>query len=69
MRDALKAQGPARLMLETDSPYLAPQSIRGKENTPASLVEIATQAGEVLGMPAAEVAELTTRNVRSFFGF
>lgn len=69
VRDALKAQGPARLMLETDSPYLAPQSIRGRENTPASLVEIATQAGEVLGMPAAEVAELTTRNVRSFFGF
>jgi len=69
VREALGAQGPDRLMLETDSPYLAPQSMRGQENTPASLVEIAETAGRVLGIPAAEVAELSTRNTRAFFGF
>lgn len=69
VREALKAQGLARLMLETDSPYLAPQSVRGKENTPATLPEIATLAGEVLGLPADEVAEVSTRNARAFFGF
>ena len=66
---ALKAQGVARLMLETDAPYLAPQSMRGKENSPAFLPEIAQKAAEVLGMPVDEVAEIATLNARSFFGF
>ncbi len=69
IRQALKAQGLARLMLETDAPYLAPQSVRGKENTPAYLPEICAQAAELLGLPADEVAEVATRNAREFFGF
>lgn len=69
IRQALKAQGLARLMLETDAPYLAPQSVRGKENTPAYLPEICAQAAELLGLPADEVAEVSTRNARGFFGF
>jgi TatD DNase family protein len=56
-------------MLETDAPYLAPQSVRGKENTPAYLPEICTQAAELLGLPPDEVAEVATRNAREFFGF
>ncbi len=66
---ALKAQGIARLMLETDAPYLSPQSKRGKENTPANLPEIAIKAAEVLGIPVDEVAEIATLNARAFFGF
>ena len=69
VREALKAQGLARLMLETDAPYLAPQSVRGQENTPATLPEVAQTAGEVLGLPADEVAEVSTRNARAFYGF
>jgi len=69
IRRALKAQGLARLMLETDAPYLAPQSVRGKENTPAYLPEICAKAAELLGLPADEVAEVATRNAREFFGF
>lgn len=69
IRAALQAQGLARLMLETDAPYLAPLSKRGQENTPAYLPEIAAQAAELLGLPADEVAEVATLNARSFFGF
>lgn len=69
IRAALKAQGLARLMLETDAPYLAPLSVRGKENTPAYLPEIAAKAAELLGLPVDEVAEVATRNARQFFGF
>lgn len=69
IRQALKAQGLARLMLETDAPYLAPQSVRGKENTPAYLPEICVRAAQVLGLPVDEVAEVATRNAREFFGF
>jgi TatD DNase family protein len=66
---ALKAQGLARLMLETDAPYLAPNTKRGQENTPAYLPEIAEKAAEILGLPADEIAEVATRNARHFFGF
>ncbi len=69
IRAALKAQGLARLMLETDAPYLAPLSVRGKENTPAYLPEIAAKAAELLDLPVDEVAEVATRNARQFFGF
>lgn len=69
IRDALRAQGLARLMLETDAPYLAPQSVRGRENAPAHLPEICARAAELLGLPADEVAEVSTCNARDFFGF
>lgn len=69
IRAALQAQGLARLMLETDAPYLAPLSKRGQENTPAYMPEIAAKAAELLGLPTDEVAEVATLNARSFFGF
>ncbi len=69
IRAALQAQGLARLMLETDAPYLAPQSVRGKENAPVNLPEICAQAAMLLGLPVDEVAEVSTRNARAFFGF
>lgn len=66
---ALKAQGLSRLMLETDAPYLTPQSRRGQPNSSAYLGEVAEKAGEILGLPADEVAEVATQNARLFFGF
>ncbi len=65
---ALKAQGLTRLMLETDAPYLTPQSKRGQENSSAYLGEIAEKAGEILNLPADEVAAVATLNTRQFFG-
>jgi TatD DNase family protein len=64
---ALKAQGLTRLMLETDAPYLTPQSKRGQENSSAYLGEIAQKAGEMLNLPADEVAAVATLNTRQFF--
>jgi TatD DNase family protein len=65
---ALKAQGLSRLMLETDAPYLTPQSKRGQENSSAYIGEIAVKAAEIMNLPADEVAEVATMNSRHFFG-
>ncbi len=67
VREALRAQGIDRLMLETDCPYLSPEPVRGKTNEPAHLVHTATAAAEVLGIHPEELAERTTENVRTFF--
>jgi TatD DNase family protein len=54
-------------MLETDAPYLTPQSKRGQENSSAYIGEIAQKAGEILNLPADEVAAVATLNTRQFF--
>jgi len=56
-----------RLLIETDSPFLPPQSRRGKRNEPAFLLEVARELGNVRDLPADEVARITTRNFRQFF--
>ena len=56
-----------RLLLETDSPYLAPVPLRGQENTPASIPLIGAKVAEELGLSVEQVAELTTENGRRFF--
>lgn len=56
-----------RLLLETDSPYLAPVPFRGKENTPGFLGLVAAQVAEVRGMTIAELCDLASCNGRRFF--
>jgi len=68
VREALKLQGPDKLMLETDSPYLAPEPHRGKTNEPARVREIAQACANELDLPFDELAALTTGNTRLFFG-
>lgn len=68
-RASLAAHGLDDLMLETDAPYLPPQSHRGRENHSAYLPETAAMAAEVLHAPLAEVERVTTANARAFFGF
>ncbi len=68
VREALRDQGAARLMVETDAPYLAPVPHRGKRNEPAYLVNTGMEAARVLGMDPAELAEVTTANAVTFFG-
>jgi TatD DNase family protein len=56
-----------RMVLETDSPYLAPVPYRGKRNEPAYLAEIAKRLAEVMGTNYAEIARQTTKNAKHLF--
>jgi TatD DNase family protein len=67
LRDALKAAGIENLVLETDSPWLPPQSSRGKRNEPHFINEIAEKLAEVFSIKKEEVAALTTQNARDLF--
>jgi TatD DNase family protein len=70
VRDAAKAQGLARLMVETDAPWLAPVPHRGEPNEPAYVRHTAEFAAkEIFGISLDELAAVTTANAKSFFGF
>ncbi len=56
-----------RMLIETDSPFLAPVPHRGKRNEPAFVKEIAVKIGELRGMPAEEVGKRTAQNFYEFF--
>jgi len=56
-----------RLLIETDSPYLAPVPYRGKTNSPAYVPWVAKQVAELKGMSVEAVAEVTTANFLSLF--
>jgi TatD DNase family protein len=57
-----------RILVETDSPYLAPVPLRGKRCEPAFVVHTARCLAEARGMPNAVVAEATTANACRRFG-
>ncbi|GEA49558.1 deoxyribonuclease [Vibrio inusitatus NBRC 102082] len=56
-----------RLLIETDSPYLAPVPHRGKENQPAYVVEVASYIAQLKGLSLGQVAEKTTQNFTDLF--
>jgi TatD DNase family protein len=56
-----------RLLVETDSPYLAPVPFRGKRNEPAYTAHTARVLGEVHGLDEAGIATLTTANFRRLY--
>ena len=56
-----------RMLIETDSPYLAPVPYRGRRNEPAFVAETARQIGELRSLLAAEVGGETARNFYRFF--
>jgi len=68
VREAARVQGLARLMVETDAPYLTPVPHRGKPNEPAYLRHTAEYAAEMFGVGLDEFAEMTTQTARAFFG-
>lgn len=57
-----------RLVLETDCPYLAPEPHRGKRNDSSYIPFIAQRIGEVLGMDAQEVLNITSANAKRLYG-
>jgi TatD DNase family protein len=56
-----------RILVETDSPYLAPPPYRGKRNEPAYTVHTARVGAETFGLPEAEFAAATTANFDRLF--
>ncbi len=67
IRDAAKIVPLDRMLIETDSPYLAPLPHRGKRNEPAFVIETARQIGELRGLPAEEIGRQTAQNFYRFF--
>lgn len=56
------------LVLETDSPYLAPKPYRGKRNDPVYILKVAEKIAELYDLPLEKVAEITTKNSQEVFG-
>jgi TatD DNase family protein len=65
--DLVAATPPDRLLLETDSPYLAPVPHRGRRNEPAFVVETCRAAARMRGEPFERTARLVTQNARAFY--
>ncbi len=56
-----------KMLLETDSPWLAPQEVRGKRNEPAFLPFIARKIAKLKGISTDELGEATTVNAKELF--
>jgi TatD DNase family protein len=67
IRDAALEVPLERMLIETDSPYLAPVPHRGKRNEPAFVKETARKLGELRGLSMQEVGERTSQNFYKFF--
>jgi TatD DNase family protein len=68
IRDVARQVPVDRLLVETDSPYLAPVPNRGKRNEPAFVVHTAAVLAETKGMRLEEIAKHTTHNAQQLFG-
>ncbi len=67
LREVARLVPDDRLLIETDSPYLAPVPFRGKTNTPAYVPHVAAQLAELRGMTVEAVGDLTSRNFEVLF--
>ena len=67
LRQIIKQIGLKYLLLETDCPYLPPQSKRGQRNSPVNIPEIAQNLADILGKNINEVADITTQNAKAFY--
>jgi len=67
LRDVAAKVPLERLLIETDSPYLAPVPVRGKRNEPAFVTHTAAHLAHVRGLSVEAFAEATTRNARTLF--
>lgn len=67
LRDVAKEVPLNQLLIETDTPYLAPQTKRGKMNEPSFVRETAELIASIKKISLEEVAWITTKNVKDFF--
>jgi TatD DNase family protein len=67
LRDVARSVPRGRVLVETDSPYLAPAPLRGRRNEPAFVAHTARCLAGLLGTDLARLAEQTSRNARELF--
>jgi TatD DNase family protein len=67
LREVVRRLPLDRILVETDSPYLAPVPHRGKRNEPAFVRVVAETVAQVKGIALEEVAEATSRNAQELF--
>ncbi|MGA2775690.1 MAG: TatD family hydrolase [Candidatus Omnitrophota bacterium] len=67
LRDIVKLSSSDKLLLETDCPYLSPEGMRGKRNTPLSVKVLAEEVARIKGLSFEQVAQATTDNAFKFF--
>jgi TatD DNase family protein len=59
---------PEDIVLETDSPYLAPVPLRGKRNESGNLIYIVAKVAEIFNLPETEIARITSETASELFG-
>ena len=69
IREAAAIVPADRVLVETDSPFLAPQPVRGKPNQPANVVATAERLAEVRGVPYGEIEGIVEENAARVFGW
>lgn len=69
VRETIRQCPMSQMMIETDSPYLAPVPFRGRRNEPANIIEIARVISEQKGLPVELVEQITSMNAKAFFNF
>ena len=67
LRDAARAVPADRILVETDSPYLAPQPVRGRPNEPANIAHTVQTLADVRGEPIEMLAARTHANAAAAF--
>lgn len=67
LREVVRFVPMNRILIETDSPYLAPVPYRGKTNTPAYVPYVAKQIAEIKGLSVVSIAETTSHNFNVLF--
>jgi TatD DNase family protein len=69
IREAASIVPEDRLLVETDSPFLAPQPVRGRPNQPANVVATAERLAEVRGVPYGDLEGIVEANAARVFGW
>ena len=68
LKEAVEYIPMEKILLETDSPYLAPEPYRGKRNSSLHLPYVAQSIADIKGISYEEVVEITENNARRLFG-
>ena len=67
LKDVIKEIDLKYILLETDSPFLTPEPLRGTKNEPYNVIYVAKKIAEIKGISLEEVLDITTRNAKEQF--